>query len=240
VSAVLAALSGSVALALLLPLSARTDAGQAIARPERVIAERALLARLRVVLCALAVAAGWTVVGGVLGFGAGLVAAVLSWRALSRLESPATARRRRELERDLPVAVHLLAACLAAGAATTAALEAVSSAMPGAAGEELGLVHRRLHWGTDPASVWRSLEGPLGELGRRMARAHESGASVQHAVARLADELQNRARSDADSRARTVEVQASAPLGLCFLPSFVLLGVVPLAAGLFSSLSVFR
>ena len=31
-------------------------------------------------------------------------------------------------------------------------------------------------------------------------------------------------------------MKASAPVGVCFLPAFVLLGVVPLIAGLFGSL----
>lgn len=238
--ALIAALFASIAVVLHGPRNGNVQVGPSLGTPVVQTTERALLLRLRAPLCLLAVAAGWTALGGIVGTIVGVVAAALSWRSLSRLESPATSRRRRELERDLPVAVHLLAACLAAGAATAAALDAVADAMPGAAGEELALVRRRLHWGSDPVRVWRSLEGPLEELGRRMARAHESGASVQHAVARLADELRDQTRSRADARARTVEVRASAPLGLCFLPSFVLLGVVPLAAGLFSALSVFR
>lgn len=239
-SAVVVCLLVVLAVGLLMPHSSRVvpDPPAGVAPLEG--PDRALLTRLRLLLCGLAAVGGWAVLGGVVGGLAGIGAAVLSWRALSRLESPASVRRRRELERDLPVAVHLLGACLAAGAATTSALESVSEAMPGAVGQELALVRRRLQWGVDPASVWRSIDGPLAQLGRRMARAHESGASVQHAVTRLAEDLRNETRARADARARTVEVRAAAPLGVCFLPSFVLLGVVPLAAGLFSSLSLFH
>jgi Flp pilus assembly protein TadB len=112
--------------------------------------------------------------------------------------------------------------------------------MPGAVGDELGLVHRRLQWGVDPASVWRSIDGPLTPLGRSMARAHETGASVTRAVDRLAEDLRAETSARADALARTIEVRAAAPLGLCFLPAFVLLGVIPMAAGIFSSLSVLR
>jgi Flp pilus assembly protein TadB len=112
--------------------------------------------------------------------------------------------------------------------------------MPGAVAEEFASLHRRLHWGVDPVSVWGSVEGPLEPLGRSMARAHESGASVQHAVSRLAADLRGQSRERADAKARTIEVRAAAPLGLCFLPAFVLLGVVPMVVALFSSLAIFR
>lgn len=204
------------------------------------VRERPALQRARPLLCALAAIGGWVVLGGVLGLGMGLVGAALAWRALSRLESPAAVRRRREIERDLPLAVNLLGACLAAGAATSSALSTVAEAMPGAVGEELGLAQRRLHWGLDPAVVWRSLDGPLEPLGHAFARAHETGASVQQAVSGLAEDLWRESRARADARARTVEVRAAAPLGLCFLPAFVILGVVPMAVGLFSSLALFR
>lgn len=237
-SALLPAVLAGCALALLLPAAARPDLGE---RPQaELVEDRPLLARFRVVLLCLAVAAGWTLVGGVIGLVLGCVAGLFCWRALAGLESPGLVRRRRELERDFPIAVHLFGACLAAGAATGTALASVSEALPGAVGEEFALLQRRLHWGVDPAAVWRSIDGPLEPLGQCMARAHESGASVQHAVGRLAEDVRRETRARADARARTIEVRASAPLGLCFLPAFVLLGVVPMAAGLFSSLQLFR
>ena len=239
--AFIAAFAAGGAVLLLAPVLVSLDeptASSAARSPER-RDERALLVRLRPLLCGLAVVAGWVVFGGTVGLVLGAAGAAVSWRALEHLESPATVRRRQELERDLPAAVQLLGACLVAGSAMTTALASVAGAMPGAVGDELELLRRRLQWATDPASVWRSVDGPLEALGRTMARAHESGASVQHAVARLAGDLRGAARARADARARTIEVRAAAPLGLCFLPAFVLLGVVPMAAGLFASLSFF-
>jgi hypothetical protein len=48
---------------------------------------------------------------------------------------------------------------------------------------------------------------------------------------RLAEDLRRRDRADVESRARSVGVKAALPLGLCLLPAFVLVGVVPLVAG---------
>ena len=55
---------------------------------------------------------------------------------------------------------------------------------------------------------------------------------------RLAADLARRARADVEDRARAVGVKAALPLGLCLLPAFVLVGIVPLVAGLLESLAL--
>lgn len=203
--------------------------------------ERALLLRLRPVLVPLAFLGGWVFVGGLIGAVAGLAVAVVAWKVLGRAESPAARRRREELERDLPPAVQLLGACLTAGAATSAAFETVALALPGAVADELQIVRHRLALGVDPGSVWQQLaqHPQLRPLGRSLARAQQSGASVRTAVEALAVELAAQSRTRTDALARTVEVRAAAPLGVCFLPAFVLLGVVPMVVGVFSSMRFF-
>ena len=67
---------------------------------------------------------------------------------------------------------------------------------------------------------------------RALARAAEGGAPVAAAVARMAGDARLRAAADGEAAARRAGVLAVAPLGLCFLPAFVLLGVVPVIAGL--------
>ena len=135
------------------------------------------------------------------------------------------------------MAVHLLGAALVAGAAPVTALNAVAEAVPGPVAEELLLVRHRLALGVDPVTVWSSLTGPLAPLGRTLARAHRSGSSVSAAVTALGEDLRAAARQQVEEAARTVEVKAAAPLGVCFLPAFVLLGIVPMTAGVFSALS---
>lgn len=209
------------------------EGGRSAAPPQ------ALLRRLRTPLVGLAVVAGWTVLGGWPGTAAGLLGGLVGWRALGRLESPAAVRRRESLERDLPVAVFLLGAALGAGASPVAGIEAVAEALPGPIAEELLSAHHRLLLGLDPVSVWRSMHGPLQPLGRTMVRAHQSGASVKAAVESLSAELRLGSHARVEALARSVEVRAAAPLGLCFLPAFVLLGVVPMIVGIFSSISLF-
>ncbi|MCX6396312.1 MAG: type II secretion system F family protein [Propionibacteriales bacterium] len=201
--------------------------------------EQSVLRRARPLLSCLAFLAGWTVLGGAAGLVAGALAAASGWRVLGNVESPAAVRRRETLERELPMAVHLLGAALGAGTSPVTAVLAVAEALPGPVADEFRGVHHRLFLGVEPAAAWGGLVGPLLPLGATMTRAHESGASVRDAVEHLAEDLRLGARARADGLARSVEVRASAPLGVCFLPAFVLLGIVPMTVGIFSSVRLF-
>ena len=176
-------------------------------------------------------------VGGTAGAVAALVAAAGCWWAAGRLEPPSVRRRRERLAAAVPHAVDLMAACLAAGLSPAAAVEQIAVAVDEPLAGELAALGSRLRLGVDPATVWRDLarHPQLGGLGRTVSRAVESGASVADAMGRLAEDLRRLNRAAVESRARAVGVKAALPLGVCLLPAFVLVGVVPLVAG---SLSV--
>lgn len=172
-------------------------------------------------------------VSGPLGPAVALAAATGCWWATGRMEPPAVRRRREQLSAAVPHAVDLLAACLAVGLSPAAAVEQVTAALDPPLAEELATISARLRFGVDPVTVWRDLSGhpQLGGLGRTVSRAVESGASVSEAMLRLADDLRRSRRAEVESRARAVGVKAALPLGICLLPAFVLVGVVPLVAG---------
>ncbi|GAB2871087.1 type II secretion system F family protein [Nocardioides pacificus] len=158
---------------------------------------------------------------------------------LARSEPPAQRRAREAARRDLACLVDLFAAALSAGTPAAEAVGFVCAALPGPAADRLHTVRARLDVGLDPEAVWEGLAGDpvLGPLGRTLARAHATGAPVVGAVERLADDLAVRARADVEDRARAVGVKAAVPLGLCLLPAFLLLGIVPLVAGLLSGIA---
>jgi hypothetical protein len=97
----------------------------------------------------------------------------------------------------------------------------------------------RIALGVDPVEVWRSLEpdAALAPLGRTLARSARTGEPVADALERLGAELTARARAETEDAARRVGVRAAVPLGLCLLPSFLLLGIVPVVAGLAAELA---
>ena len=188
----------------------------------------------------LAGAAVASFVSGVGGLVAGGVAAVVAWALIGRTEPTDVRRRRRLAERDLPGLVQLLAAALETGCDVAEALRLVCAACPGPASDVLAAVPPRLELGLPPELAWQPVleDRQLAPLGRALVRAGRSGASVSHEAVRLADELAHRSRATVEERARGVGVKAAVPLGLCLLPSFVLLGVVPLVVSLLQSLDL--
>jgi Flp pilus assembly protein TadB len=236
VSALILAVGAALAAALAVPSRVRVPVVVASPTPE---AREAGLRRIRGPLSVCVLLGGMVLLGPVVGAVVGAGAALWAWRVLGNAESPAERVRRARLESDLPLVVELLACCLSAGAPVVRAAETVAAALPGPVATELDRAVARLRLGADPVEVWSTgLDPALVPLGRTLARAHSTGGSVAAAVARLAEDLRGRDRSARERRARTVEVRAAAPLGICLLPAFLLLGVVPLTAGLFAGLDL--
>ncbi|GAA4134839.1 type II secretion system F family protein [Actinomadura keratinilytica] len=176
--------------------------------------------------------------GGPFGVLAGIAAAVAVARVLGRLESTDQRRRKARLVADLPVAIDLLAACLQGGTPWSDAVEAVARAIGGPLGAELERVAVQIRLGVDPSTAWLGLadEPTLAPLARTAVRAVNSGAAIAPTLTRLARDQRRAARAEAMARARTAGIRVLAPLGLCFLPAFVLLGIVPTIAGIASTL----
>lgn len=140
--------------------------------------------------------------------------------------------RRRLLARDLPGACDLLGVCLPAGVPVSGAVAAVVDATGGPLAEELRAVAAMYRLGAAPRDAWRAAAAELQPLGRVLVRAGESGSSVAAALAALAAEARASDHAATEERVRRAGVWVLAPLGACFLPAFVCLGVVPLVLGI--------
>ncbi|MBB0247323.1 hypothetical protein FNQ90_25180 [Streptomyces alkaliphilus] len=134
----------------------------------------------------------------------------------------------------LPEAAGLLAACLAAGASPMAAAAAVGAALDGPLATALRRAAAELSLGGDPDRVWPRLgEIPdAARLARALRLADLSGAPVVRTVALLASEHRAREGRAARARVHRAGVLLTLPLGLCFLPAFLLIGVAPVVVGL--------
>lgn len=181
--------------------------------------------------CCLAVA-----VGGWAGLVLGALGAVACDRGFRRLEPGADRRRRDRMTADLPMAADLLAACLFAGSTLDEACESVAAALGEPLDETLRGVVASVRLGAHPAAAWLSLTevAPLAPLGKAVARAVDSGAPLAETMARLADDQRMERRRAAAAAAQRVGVRAALPLGVCFLPAFVCLGVLPVIGGIAS------
>ncbi|MER5639365.1 type II secretion system F family protein [Kitasatospora sp. NPDC002227] len=177
-------------------------------------------------------------VGGPLGVAAGAVLTLAARRWLPRPRPAAV--RRQELERELltcqlPLAAELLAACLQSSSSPAAAAAAVSGSVGPPMRDRLAATAAELSLGAPPELCWGRLgEGcpPLAPLSRCLVRTSLSGAPPAAPLTGLAQAQRATARRAAHARVRRAGVLATAPLGVCFLPAFVLIGVIPVVMGL--------
>lgn len=152
--------------------------------------------------------------------------------------------KRREQRAD-PLAAasafDLLAACLRAGLPMSAAARASAPSAPPVLGTALLRAADLLVLGADPASAWeRAAADAVGRpgaddvesLARMARRSARSGASLAAAVGELAEHRRAAVEDAAVAKAERAGVLIGGPLGLCFLPAFVCLGIVPVVIGL--------
>jgi len=134
----------------------------------------------------------------------------------------------------------LLAACLRAGLPMAAAARAVAPGAPAVLGAALRRAADLLALGADAAMAWDQVARDSADQGAeevdslaRMARrSARSGASLAAAVGELAEQRRSGVEDAAAARAERAGVLIGGPLGLCFLPAFICLGIVPVVIGL--------
>ncbi|MFD7876724.1 type II secretion system F family protein [Streptomyces sp. NPDC059766] len=187
-----------------------------------------------------AVAAGWVVVGGFTGVVVGVLtaAALRRWRLRQEQAQASTGRAVDvdvgEAARQLPLAAELLGACVEAGAGPVIAAQATGEALGGPVGKVLARGAAEVRLGGEPGEAWRRLASVPGAeaLARLLERAGDSGLPAAGPVARFAADARAERVRDAAVRARRAAVMVTVPVGLCFLPAFIAVGVVPVVIGL--------
>ncbi|GAA3025607.1 type II secretion system F family protein [Actinokineospora globicatena] len=180
------------------------------------------------VFVAVAVASVGVVVGGVV---VGLVVGVAGWWGARWLLRP-----RQDKVDDLRLAAtwDMLAACLRVGMPVPTAILAVGEGLPGRAGSVLRDVAEQLALGADPRQAWATaVESPeTAALARAARRTARSGAALAEVASRLAGDVRAGVDHAAEARAQRAGVLITLPLGLCFLPAFLCVGVLPVVIGL--------
>jgi pilus assembly protein TadC len=157
------------------------------------------------------------------------IIAVAGVLALGWLEPRSGRRRRQQLIMEAPQALELLAACLAAGLPAGTACVAVVKAFDGPVSDDLGRVLAMLELGVGEVSAWRALQDhpQLGLAAQDLARSVESGTSMVEDLRHHAAAAREARRGALQARARAVGVRSVLPMMICFIPSFMLLGIVP-------------
>lgn len=136
---------------------------------------------------------------------------------------------------DTALVLELLAAQLRAGLAPLAALGTLAEALNS---RPLRTVCQRLQMGSGWGSAWSgSAAGTFSELRDALAPAYTGGAPSTALLLSLADAHRLSERRAAERAAGKLSVALVVPLGLCSLPAFICLGIVPILISLLPTLT---
>lgn len=191
-----------------------------------------------------------SILGALTGLlGLGLAFAGRRWTAAlvhrAEVESTRTANAEPEAKKpaspagavpvDTALVLELLAAQLRAGLAPLAALGTLADALNS---RSLHTVSQRLQMGSGWGSAWSgSAAGTFGELRDALAPAYTGGAPSTALLLSLADAHHLSERRAAERAAGKLSVALVVPLGLCSLPAFICLGIVPILISLLPTLT---
>jgi len=184
-----------------------------------------------------------SILGALTGlFGLGLAFAGRRWTAalVHRAEVESAASNGAEQTSNMPpvdtaLVLELLAAQLRVGLAPLAALGTLAEALNSRA---LHTVCQRLQMGSGWGSAWSgSAAGTFGELRDALAPAYTGGAPSTALLLSLADAHRLSERRAAERAAGKLSVALVVPLGLCSLPAFICLGIVPILISLLPTLT---
>jgi len=128
----------------------------------------------------------------------------------------------------------VLSACLRSGTAVAAGAAAAAVSAPPELARPLTRAAHLLALGADASVAWADDDSdPRAQALLRMARrSAASGTALAQGVSELATQFRDDAADAARAASERASVLIAAPLGLCYLPAFVCLGIVPVVAGL--------
>ena len=186
---------------------------------------------LRAALVAGVVAGCVAVLGPLPGLLAAVVLTPAGVYVVAQLERRAP---RATPDRALALSLDLAAAALRSGQPVAAALTLAAPAAGRRRQPALLQVAGLLRLGAEPAEAWRGVldDAVLAPVAQAACRSASSGIRLADGLEQVAVEVRAQVRATAEARAQRAAVFAVAPLGLCFLPAFVCLGVVPVVVGI--------
>ena len=173
-----------------------------------------------------------------------LVAPIAYWllkRTLTLLPSEASVARAKEREREGLFFLSALGGSLKAGLPLLPALANVASLLTSSLKSDIEKVYSLLLLGAEPKQAWGVLvdDPQLGSCARAIARAQLEGRSLAIVVDRMITEVFEKTLTRSKERVKSLSVKLALPIGLCFLPSFLIGGIGPVIYSFFSSLRIF-
>ncbi|MCW2132319.1 Type II secretion system (T2SS), protein F [Arthrobacter sp. VKM Ac-2550] len=139
---------------------------------------------------------------------------------------------------DTALMLDLLGAMIQSGTSLPAAVATLAQVAEPGSRERLDKVASALQLGTEWHTAWGLVgrDTRLDEIQEALRFGAATGAPSAAILYAQADQLRRRRRQEAERRAATLGTRLVLPLGLCALPSFISLGIVPVLISLLPDL----
>jgi hypothetical protein len=128
--------------------------------------------------------------------------------------------------------IDLLALTLRSGVGLVEAMEAVATRVGGPLGLHLRTVAAAGRWGVEDATAWASVPATWQPAARALRMAASAGVPPADALVGAANEVRRVEQQRLEVATATLGVRIVLPLGLAFLPAFILTTVVPVVLAL--------
>ena len=137
-----------------------------------------------------------------------------------------------------PVLADLMSAAISAGASVQDALTVVTSTVDEPLRSRLNSVRASVALGAPQTVAWAQLldDDALAPIASAVIRSAQTGSTISIVLDAAAVDMRHAHRAQVEVAARSAGVRSVAPLALCFLPAFLLVGVVPVIAGFATAL----
>lgn len=132
------------------------------------------------------------------------------------------------IQPEAAVIVELLVASLQTGVGIPRALAATGQSLENELGAKLNAVGTALLLGAPWDQAWQLSPAQLRFLSRTLRPAWEHGAPPTSALEATRTRMRRQSTERTELAAQRLTVHLVLPLGLCYLPSFILLGVIPI------------
>jgi pilus assembly protein TadC len=174
---------------------------------------------------------GWNLSWAILAVAPVIACAI--WVILGRLEPSTIRQQRLKTLNALPQAFDLIRACIRAGQPLRQAAQTVAQVVGSPVSELLGAVTNAISVGMSDAQAWEVLidDPVMGPVARDMVRSTAWGTAMTDLLTHHSAHLRRRGLAERLALAKAVGVKSALPLGICYVPAFILIGVVPVIAG---------
>lgn len=168
-----------------------------------------------------------------------LAATVLLFIVVPWLERRPDKQEKLDRDAQFPQFLDYFHMCLESGLSIADSLNRVEPHVGGRLAEDINRINELYRLGapiSDAVDLVARDHPSWQRLSEIIARSYFTGASVKESVQVISHYLRATGEVQSISRIRALAVKCTLPLGLCFLPAFILLSIVPVVTSLYKTM----